>query len=417
MDLLRAKNPEEFEKAVKGVGPSPLLFTWASADGQIGSIAAGRVPERPDPLAALLIMDGSTSKTNWFGVKVAGEAFQTRNPAAGFLVTANNGLAPDHPLGATGFPTPRAHRITKLLSEATKKRTKLTTADMMSIQLDSVDEYVRETLQDFVLIMSTAIKRHANATEVERLNSLLDVVAKWDADYRVDSVAASIYSAWEFEFRSVAADADPKVNLLILGSPVATTFFFTNIVRWGAKLKEDPNAKLDDYWCAADVEDDACARVLVDTWRRGDRLLKKSFKTDDVSSYYWGTLHPYVLPHQPFSQTPLRPFFELRFPTAGNARTPLATVYYHRLHSFDCVHGPTLRMVVDMDYSKPSYFVLDSGNSDNLASSYYRAMHDLFREGKYVKMRFEDPSNSKAFGPVSAKLKINFKKPSERTEL
>ena len=64
------------------------------------------------------VLDGTTSANDWEGILPAKELPRMKNPAKGYIVSANNRLVPDNvksDLGATIVSTVRAQRITEMI--------------------------------------------------------------------------------------------------------------------------------------------------------------------------------------------------------------------------------------------------------------------------------------------------------------
>src|SRR5262249_47629348 len=92
----RAHNAGEFERALANFGLAMQNIVFADVDGNIGFVAAGRVPiRRPDnDLKGLVPSPGWDAKYDWSGWLSFAELPRAINPKSGVVVTANQKITP-----------------------------------------------------------------------------------------------------------------------------------------------------------------------------------------------------------------------------------------------------------------------------------------------------------------------------------
>src|SRR5262249_16554201 len=88
MDL--AQSDDQFHDALAGFDRPEQNVVYADRDGHIGFVAAGRVPVRRKVFAdGLLPAPGWTNDYDWTGVIPFDALPQSKDPASGWLATAN----------------------------------------------------------------------------------------------------------------------------------------------------------------------------------------------------------------------------------------------------------------------------------------------------------------------------------------
>ena len=102
LDIDRARNWDEFKRAISRFGGPGQNFVYADVDGNIGYHAGGKLPIRRD-YAGDVPVDGSSGKFEWEGYIPFDELPQAWNPPDGFIVTANQNPFPaDYPYRVSG---------------------------------------------------------------------------------------------------------------------------------------------------------------------------------------------------------------------------------------------------------------------------------------------------------------------------
>lgn len=117
----RASTWEEFRQALRAWDAPSQNFVFAHKNGEIGYQMPGRIPVRAKGTGAVPV-PGWTGEHEWTGW-LPFEALPSAHRRDGFIVTANNRIAPpDYPhfLGSDWDVGYRAARITALLSEGTQ---------------------------------------------------------------------------------------------------------------------------------------------------------------------------------------------------------------------------------------------------------------------------------------------------------
>jgi penicillin amidase len=127
----------DVDQGMTELGQIETAWNWLLADraGNIGFQMSGLMPKRRPGVSGFVPLPGWHSQNDWQGFVPASEMPREKNPACGFLVTANqdlNRFSKLQPQNAT-MADYRADRITQLL----ENRTDLSVADSKSIQYDT----------------------------------------------------------------------------------------------------------------------------------------------------------------------------------------------------------------------------------------------------------------------------------------
>jgi penicillin G amidase len=269
--LNRAKNFEDFKGSLKRYGGSTQNFIYADVKGNIGWIAAGRIPIRKIGDGSLPY-DGSTTDGDWTGMIPFDELPQLYNPPEGFIITANQrivGTSYKYQQISRDVATPwRARRIYDRL----KSNSKVSINDMGDIQRDVFSLPFSR--------LNSAILRNGNAS-----NETLTVLRGWDGKMTADSKAALLVNG----IRNCAAEKVAADNAPVPGWVIRERLL-DRIVRENSAL-----------WLPKGFA--SFGEVLKTCDGESRANLAKRFGADD-SKWVWGSVWKSNYPH-PLAIVPL----------------------------------------------------------------------------------------------------------------
>ncbi|MEZ5402936.1 MAG: penicillin acylase family protein [Bryobacteraceae bacterium] len=198
--LLRAKNWSEFEDAVRYYKVPSENLVYADRAGNIGWIASGMTPLRPN-WNGLLPVPGHTGEYEWSGYLDPGKNPRKFNPPFGAIWTANHNILPEgypHALGYEWAPPFRANRLEEIF-----RAQGVFDVPMLQRMQQDVMSHPARILRSFVL------QWQPKPGELpEREARVVRMIREWDLDkrdyadrqnccwLRTDSVEATIYEVW-----------------------------------------------------------------------------------------------------------------------------------------------------------------------------------------------------------------------------
>ncbi len=370
LKIARARGWDGFLDALRDFHSPPQNVVYADVEGNIGFIAAGRVPVRkPDnDLKGLAPAPGWLAKYDWAGFIPFGELPQALNPERGTLYTANHKITPPgypHFISAEWQAPYRAERIRELL-EALPKHSVQSFARM---QGDIVSLAMREALPG----LSATRPRSAEA------RSALALLAKWDGTMAGGRTEPLIAWAWWREFtRMLYAD---ELGDAFRANWMPRANFVSRLLSGDAGHAR---------WCD-DVRTPAtetCEELLALSLEAALADLKKRYG-EDPSAWRWGAAHVARHEHRPFGRQPLLArLFDIRVPTPGDTYTVNVgrINLYDEAQPFANRHAASLRAIYDLSDLEKSLFIHSGGQSGNILSPHYEAFTEAWAKGEYIPM-------------------------------
>jgi penicillin G amidase len=359
LKLSRARDWPEFLGAARMLHAPPQSASYADADGNIGFIAAGRVPvrKRANDLRGLAPAPGWDERYDWAGYVPFEELPRAFNPPNGAVILANHKIVPPkypHHITYEWQPPYRARRIEELLSASEKHDL----ASFKRMQADAVSIAVRELLPRF--------------TAANPEHEVMRKLAAWDATMAAERDEPLIMAAWWRQFaRAVYAD---ELGPAFRANWSSRAVFIDNVLSGQA------------HWCddVRTPQPETCQRLLIDSLENALEDLKRRYG----NNWRWGDAHVARHRHRPFTREEwLERFFDIRVPSAGDAYTVNAgAVDFGADEPFANRHAPSLRAISDLAQPQASVFIHSGGQSGNPLSAHYRDFAAAWARGDYVPM-------------------------------
>jgi penicillin amidase len=190
LDIDRARNWDEFQRAISRYGGPSQNFVYADVDGHIGYHAAGALPIRH--FTGGVPVDGSNKQNEWSGYIPFEELPQQFDPAEGIIVSANaNPFPADYRYQVNGHfaPPDRMQQIRGLLRAGGAK---LTPQDSLRIQKDV---YSAQHMLIARQLVAAYDKRGAMAGS---LNDAIELLRTWNGQMDKE-LAAPLITELVFE--------------------------------------------------------------------------------------------------------------------------------------------------------------------------------------------------------------------------
>ncbi len=337
-------------RAALSLWSAPTLnFVYADVDGNIGYQGAGLIPVRGPGQDGLVPVPAEAPDRDWKGFLPFAQMPSLYNPAAGFIVTANNKTVADsypHLISYDYADPYRAHRITELLAE----HPKVTVDDMRRFQADTYS-LPAAALRPYLL---AAVQP---ASPLER--RVLELVRGWNLRFDRDSAAANVYFTWHSKLIPAIVGDELGDDLMkaYRGSGFNATPMYVEMM----KTPEHP--WFDDQGTKDKVEtrDD----IIVRAFREAVSDLSRRLG-DNPDVWRWGRLHRAVFAHQPLGDSSIPPLIKVfngkPVPLAGEAFS-VDSMTPNRMNPYRVRFGVSQRLIVDLGDLSRSLAVNSTGQN------------------------------------------------------
>jgi penicillin amidase len=362
VEYMRAQNWDQFRAAMNRWGAPGENQVYADRDGNIGWIPAGLTPIRPN-------WDGLTpvpgdGRYEWAGYRNMDELPWAYNPAAGYVVTANeNSIPPNHPAARLGVgyewgDTARARRLKSLVAANPHS----TLADSMAWQNDT-------TSLPALRVVALLANVHSDDPQARRG---LELLRGWDGNERADSAPAALFEVWFSKYLR------PAVVRAVLSPDAARLAGYGDASRVLAVLERP------EPWMPLERRNEAMVASLKSAMAEVERKLGP-----DPKAWQWGKLHTAVFGHplDPILDSAARQRYDVNAgPIGGSSFTPMNASY--RNNDYQLTAGASFRMVLDVGNWDASRVVNAPGQSGNPASPHYRDLAPLWARGEYFPLLY-----------------------------
>jgi penicillin amidase len=365
-DFMTASSWSEFQNSLERWGTPSENHVYADTAGNIGWLAAGKVPIRPN-WDGLLPVPGD-GRYEWSGFWSLNDLPSRLNPDQGWLATANEmNLPRGYPIATRkiGFDrwadSARFERISEVLSE----NRKFTLADVIALQNDETSIHARR----LIALLKTLTSQDPLTARA------LELLKEWDASDRADSAAAALFEVWIAKHLRNAvvaivtpAPARPLMTEVDIGAVISL------FERADAALGSDPAGTRD--------------RILIETLKSAIVELNERLG-ERTENWAWGKLHRATFVHALAALTdePTKSQLTVGPLSIGGASNVLRSATYEP-KDFSVVSGASFRMVLDVGDWDKSRVINAPGQSGNPNSAHYRDLAPLWAAGDYVPLLY-----------------------------
>ncbi len=364
LSLNRARNWQEFLKALERWKVPSENLVYADIEGNIGWVAAGMTPVR-EGWSGLLPVPGAKGKYEWQGFLPLSELPQTYNPSKHFIATANHNIMPPEYKNLLGYEWAnpiRFRRISEVLGNPTNK---FTVSDFERLQHDEISIPARELI--------TVLKEVKGARP--ELLPYIEMLTAWDCALSKDSAAAAFFEVWSTRLTGAVfgPHIPDKAWPLVAGR--------ISILKTIAALK-NPQPR----WFGANPlsgRDAAMLKSLEEAVAETKKLLGA-----DASKWRWGTLHVAPFTHSLSTNPAWRSLFDLRSVERGGDGN---TVNNTSGSKFRQNHGASFREILDVSDWDKSVATSVPGQSGQPGSRHYDDLLPLWAEGRYFPLLYSKP--------------------------
>jgi len=378
-----AHNADDMAEAASYFEVPAQSLVFATASGDIGFQAPGRIPIRgeipgaPLPTDGTWPRDGRDSRSAWQGFYASADLPRILNPAEGFIVAANQPVLPDGAqpfLGIDFDYGTRSQRIRAMLEAQLASGRPITVADLERDQTDIFDP-----TSDLLLPALLAAAPDDDLTQ--------ELLSGWNGDMSANSASAAYFGAtWMQLLARIFHDDLPEAAW-----PNGRSRWLT-VVR---DLLADPtNALWDDRGTPqVETRDD----ILRQSLAGAREYLTQRFGSARPADWRWGRMHVLSLEHQVLGgesiPSVVRDFVNpAGRGLSGSTVSVVATAWNAEDGEFDVITGQALRMIVDLGDVDSSVWVNSTGVSGHPASAHYQDQLNAWATGGYFPMPFTRPA-------------------------
>lgn len=370
ISINRAKNWNDFGKAIEYFTAPGQNFVYGDKEGNIGYICGGKLPKRISN-SPTLVYDGTTDEHDWKGFVPYSEMPKLFNPADNFIASANNKTIKNYPYHISNLwePTSRIERITELLTEKEKHSAE----DFKKYQHDFFSHYAKH-LTPFILDAFKDV-----SINEKNLKTALSLLRQWNFMMDMKSQTPTIFNGFFQELME-------NIFLDEMGSELFKEYIFIANVPY-RKVRELLDEEKSGWWNnvntdAIETRDVIIRKSLVDALNSLEAVLG-----NDIANWQWMELHTVTFKHPFGLESPmLGNILDIGpFPISGDGTTIFNTEYSFT-NPYENKLGPALRFI--FDFAKPDEinFILSTGQAGYFMSEHYSDMTKLWLDGKYLKI-------------------------------
>ncbi|MGP6430272.1 penicillin acylase family protein [Pseudomonas paraglycinae] len=372
--LNRADTLAKARAAAAKVQAPGLNIVYANAKGDIAWWASALLPKRPAGVKPGFILDGSSNQADKDGYFPFSANPQEENPARGYIVSANF-----QPVSPTGMEIPGyynlADRGQQLNRQLADKNVKWDNEANQKLQLGTTTGYGPRLLAPLLPVLREVAGNPAEQKLIEQL-------AQWQGDYPLDSVSATVFNQFLFNF----ADAAMRDEL---GNDFFETLLSTRVID-AALPRLAANADSPWWDNRSTPNKETRADTVRAAWQASMAHLKSTLG-EDASGWQWGKAHTLTHGHPLGQQKPLDRIFNVGpFAAPGSHEVPNNLSAKIGPAPWPVTYGPSTRRLVDFADPAHSLTINPVGQSGVPFDSHYDDQAEAYVDGMYVQAHFSE---------------------------
>jgi penicillin amidase len=363
--LYAMRTVEDFQNGFDAFLTPMQSMVVADRTGNIGFVAAGRVPQR-DPANRLMgraPAPGWNAIYDWRGYAPYAALPRQTNPESGLIATANTKIVgPDYPLHLTfDWEEPyRQQRIESLIDGSDEPHTPAASRRMQADIFSTAFAGLKPRM--LALLDQSAL----NAEE----KGLAAQLADWDSLMAREKAEPLVFMAW---LRAAMVDTfEDDLGILFKGWMRAR----------GKVMERLLDGQTARNWC--DVKDSSeaedCGEIMTRSFSAAIADLKERYG-DDPAKWRWGAAHYAKGAHRPFGQVNLlRGIFNVEVESSGGPFTLDRgyTQIYNDDDPYANTNASSYRGIFDLSDLDRSTYIQTTGQSGNVFSGHYNDFAGLW---------------------------------------
>lgn len=370
--MARASDYASFAQAVSLVTSPGVNVSYADHEGNIAWWAAGKIPIRPPHVNSKALLDGSSGKDELLGFLPFDQNPHLKNPACGYIVTANNKstvrpIGPINDLEGYWQPYDRAERI----EQALDGQERWSVADTMRLQTDGTAVAAPE----IVGAVYEALEKEKPKLSAQEWK-LIENLKAWNGSHDADAIEPTLYTYLTDAIIEQTVSDELGPNCFKVYSGIGDAWSF---LRYVVQRDDSP------FWDNRNTPDKIETRgdIFVAALRKAIEKIRAAHGAN-VANWKWGDDHRMTFTH-PFGFVPVvGAIFNIGpFRAPGGAQTINNLLYPHGTFDHKIIAGPSTRRIIDFADVEHSQTILPTGVSGHWLSPHYRDQSQMFIQGRY----------------------------------
>jgi len=354
--LMRAKNYNDYSKALEGYDAPAQNFVFAAKDGDIAIKVNGKLPLKRKEQGRF-VQDGCRSANAWQGFIPRNQVPQIRNPARGFVASANqhstDSTYPYYYNGDNGgFDDYRGRYINRRLEQMNN----ITPQDLMALQNDNYSIKAEEAVPLLLNLLD-------NSKLSKQAQDLVSELKKWNFRFEKDAKAPVIFEKWFNETYIQTFDE-------LRNSKDSLTILYPEAWRFLDLVTNYSNHVIFDNKTTATIE---TAKEIASTAL--EKVVENLQKEYPKGDYNWATFKGSFIGHLG------------RVDGFGTDKLNVGG-YRDAPNAISQVNGPSWRMVVALGSEVKAWAVYPGGQSGNPGSRFYDNMVNTWVNAQYNELFF-----------------------------
>lgn len=349
MLLNRAKNYDDYYEAISYFNVPGQNMIFASVSGDIALWQQGTFPLRWQD-QGLFVMPGIDSSYMWAGYIPMDENPHSKNPTEGYLSSANQRVADvTYPYFVPGsYEVYRPITINKKLAELNN----ITISDMQSLQNNNYNVFAEMAIP----ILLKNVKTDILSSDEKRY---LDMVSSWNLMNDTKEYGTTCFTVWWDSLSAVIFNDDLLRDRIPIIKPAKFVLL--------ESLTKDSNFVFID-----DLSTDTLETLQDQVTLSLQKASKKLAQLEKENKLKWGSFKNTTVYH--LLKTNAMPFAREGLDIGGGEGIVNATRHDH---------GPSWKMVIEMDNPVKAVGVYPGGQSGNPGSRFYDSFIDTWAKGEY----------------------------------
>ncbi|WP_411334619.1 penicillin acylase family protein [Metabacillus indicus] len=361
LSMNKAKNWDEFERALADFHVPTQNFVFAGKDGTIAYKANGKIPIRKKG-DGMLPVPGWTDEYEWEGFIPYDELPRTVNPKEGFAATANNKVIGDDYPYHISHHWAQPYRYMRI-KEVLESKEKLSLQDMKDLQMDKKNLYAEEFLKPLLEQLGTA---GLNETE----QAAADILGDWNMTDDKELAAPLLFHLWMKQIPAVLFEESisEKMDDLFEGKQGITDEL----------LRRALNGDESQWF----TDQGGFQQVLLTSFQNTVSFIQEEYG-NDPGSWKWGEYHQLYFAHPLSSASPvLKWLFNRENPEpVGGSQITVQAANYNEEGTVN--HGASWRFVIDAADLGKGHHIVGPGQSGHVKSEWYKDQLDDWVNGTY----------------------------------